>query len=68
MRIRKLAIVFIILGGAVFNAPFFVSAAKNTVVPDAGEDKTVFLGERVEFSAIKSVFPSELTEAEVEYW
>ncbi len=69
MRISKLAIVFIILVGAVLSgAPFFVSSAKNTVVPNAGEDKTVFLGESVEFSAVKSALPSEFTAAEVEYW
>lgn len=43
-------------------------ALENTVTPNAGEDKTVYLGDMAEFTAEESAIPPEFGEAEVEYW
>lgn len=43
-------------------------ALENTVTPNAGEDKTVYLGDVAEFTVEESAIPPKFSDAEVEYW
>lgn len=61
------ALIYFVLSPVFFGSRL-IFAAENSVSPNAGEDKTVLLGDITEFSAEASVLSPEISPSEVEYW